>query len=74
MKTHHREMPYKRPTSAMMRLNKQHTVSIKITVCWENGGNTQASHVLVNLSNSRTAAVTRCFDFKSDASRRGEGL
>lgn len=37
MKTHHREMPYKRPTSAMMRLNKQHTVSIKISVCWENG-------------------------------------
>lgn len=74
MKTHHREMPYKRPTSATMRLRRQHTVSIKITVCWKNGGNTQASHVLLNLSNSRTAAVTRCFDFKPDASRRGEGL
>lgn len=62
MKTHHREMPDKRPASAMMRLNKQHTVSIKITVCWEIGGNTRASHVLLNLSNSGTEAVTHCFD------------
>lgn len=58
----------------MMRLNKQHTVSIKITVRWEIGGNTRASHVLLNLSNSGTEAVTHCFDFKFDFSRRGEGL
>lgn len=71
MKTHHREMPYKRPTSAIMHLNKQRTVSIKITVCWENRGNTQTSHVLLN---SGAAAVTWCFDVRSNASRRGEGL